>query len=247
MVLFTNSVRGDLEAWLTRCPQRFGLVRPGKPRPLLTHAWRVPADFDERTNHELKLWENFLRHFGLAGTLDCTPLPRRLPPAGDRPVIGLIAGSENTPAKRWPVAHWRELIRRLLAAEPGVRLVLFGTAADRPVTAAVTHGFDPECVVNTAGGTDLPAFMARLRECRLLVGNDTGGMHLANALSVPVIVLFGPTNPLRTGPVFTSRHGLLQPPGCPPTGGGDLADLTPATVFDAVSRQLELASDGPSA
>jgi heptosyltransferase-2 len=56
-VLFTNSLRGDLEAWLTRCPQRFGLVRRGKPRPLLSHAYRVPADFDEQQHHQLELWE----------------------------------------------------------------------------------------------------------------------------------------------------------------------------------------------
>ncbi|HTZ22277.1 MAG TPA: hypothetical protein VMC06_15445, partial [Opitutaceae bacterium] len=59
-LLFTNSLRGDLEAWLTRCPQRFGLVRSGKPRPLLSHAYRVPADFNEQQHHQLELWENFL-------------------------------------------------------------------------------------------------------------------------------------------------------------------------------------------
>ena len=78
-LLFTNSLRGDLEAWLTRCPQRFGLVRPGKPRPLLSHAYRVPADFDEQHHHQLELWENLLRHFGLAGNLDFTPLRSEIP------------------------------------------------------------------------------------------------------------------------------------------------------------------------
>jgi hypothetical protein len=48
-------------------------------------------------------------------------------------------------------------------------------------------------------------------------------MHLANALGVPVIGLFGPTNPIRTGPVFAAPYRILQPPGCPPTGGGSLA------------------------
>jgi hypothetical protein len=51
-----------------------------------------------------------------------------------------------------------------------------------------------------------------------------------------VIGLFGPTNPVRTGPVFVSGVTMLQPPGCPSTGGGRLADLTPETVAAAVVR-----------
>jgi ADP-heptose:LPS heptosyltransferase len=59
-------------------------------------------------------------------------------------------------------------------------------------------------------------------------------MHLANALGVPVIGLFGPTNPLRTGPVFSAPYRILQPPGCAPTGGGSLAALDPGAVAAAV-------------
>jgi heptosyltransferase II len=89
-------------------------------------------------------------------------------------------------------------------------------------------------VTDLAGKTDLAGFAAELRSLRLLVTNDTGGMHLANALGVPVVALFGPTNPIRTGPVFAAPHRILQPPGCPPTGGGSLADLLPAAVAAAV-------------
>ncbi len=232
-LLFTNSFRGDLEARLAGCRQRFGLVRPGKSRPLLSHAYRAPADFDERTHHQLELWENFLRHFGLAATIDRTPIlaDSVQPPNNQR--IALIPGSENTPAKRWPVAHWRALIESL----PGERFVLLGTANDLSITTAVAEGFSSGRVENLAGKTDLPGFVAQLRAARILVTNDTGGMHLANALGVPLLALFGPTNPVRTGPVFAAPARILQPPGCPPTGGGNLADLTPATVSAAL-REL---------
>ncbi|MBP6508376.1 MAG: hypothetical protein KA257_12500, partial [Opitutaceae bacterium] len=73
--------------------------------------------------------------------------------------------------------------------------------------------------------------------CTLLITNDTGGMHLANALGVPLLALFGPTNPVRTQPVFNSPVHILQPARCPATGGGRLADLTPEEVFRKV-RQL---------
>ena len=64
-------------------------------------------------------------------------------------------------------------------------------------------------------------------------------MHLANALGVPLVALFGPTNPLRTGPVFAAPVRILQPPGCAPTGGGALADLSPAVVLATVRELLE--------
>ncbi len=231
-ILFTNSLRGDLEARLTGCRQRFGLVRPGKSRPLLSHAYRAPADFDEHNHHQLALWGNFLRHFGLAASLDRTPLQSKI--ENPKSKIGLIPGSENTPAKRWPVAHWRTLIESL----PHEGFVLLGTANDLAIASAVAAGFDPARVENLAGKTDLPAFADQLRRCRLIITNDTGGMHLANALGVPLIALFGPTNPIRTGPVFTSPVRILQPPGCPPTGGGNLADLTPETAAAALRELL---------
>ena len=238
-LLFTNSFRGDLEAWITGCRQRFGLVRPGKRRPLLSHRFHVPADFDERTHHQLELWENFLRHFGLNTSPDRTPLSASVlstlnSQLSTNQAVGLIPGSENTPAKRWPVAHWRALIE----AFPSTRFVLFGTVNDATLTTAIAAGFDSARVEDLAGRTTLPEYCDRLRTCRVLVTNDTGGMHLANALGVPLIGLFGPTNPVRTGPVFSSPARLLQPPGCPPTGGGNLADLTPTTVATALRELL---------
>lgn len=228
-LLFTNSFRGDLEAWLTRCPQRFGVGRSGQPRPLLTHRHELPADYDESAHHQLALWEDFLKRFGLATPPDRTPVmsPATLP--ADAP-IGLIAGSENAPEKRWPVAHWRQLI----ATRPAANFILFGTVGDRPITQAIAQGFPPERVTDLAGQTDLPGLVTAFRRCRVIVTNDTGGMHLANAAGVPVIGLFGPTNPVRTGPVFASGVTVLQPPGCPPTGGGNLGDLTPDTVAAAL-------------
>jgi len=93
-------------------------------------------------------------------------------------------------------------------------------------------------VTDLAGRTDLPAFAEGLQGCRALVTNDTGGMHLANALGVPVVALFGPTNPVRTGPVFEAPRVILQAPGSAPTGGGDLRQLSAETVLAAVRPLL---------
>jgi len=230
-IIFTNSMRGDLEAWLTRSPQRFGIMRPNRPRPLLTRGYHVPRKFDESLHHQLELWEHFFRHFGLVAPLDRAPLPRvGGPEYSGLPCIGLIPGSENAPEKRWPVSHWLGLA----ASIPDHRFVIFGTAADQPIASAIAAGVPPDRIENLAGRTDLPALAERLRACRLVVSNDSGGMHLANAVGTPVIGLFGPTNPLRTAPVFSAPWTILQPPGCPPTGGAALADLQPDSVAASV-------------
>jgi len=229
-ILFTQSVRGDLEARLAGCPQRFGIVRGGRKRPLLTHAYRPPEPFDEAGLHQMALWTDFLRHFGLKGDVDLAPFARTAP--AEEAAIGLIAGSENSPEKRWPIDRWR----RLIAAFPDRRWVLFGTRGDAPITRAIAEGFPPARVEDAAGRTSLPEYAARLAACGLIVANDTGGMHLANALGVPLIGLFGPTNPVRTGPVFRAPARILQPPGCDPRGGGSLGALEPETVAAAIAE-----------
>lgn len=233
-ILFTNSVRGDIEAWLTRCRQRFGLQRPGQTRPLLSHRYRVPADFDESAHHQLELWTHFLQHFGLNEPPDLSPLGERPEPASF--VIGLVPGSENNPEKRWPIPHWCSLIAQLPVA---ANVVLFGTRNDRAITDEI-EGRSARPLLNLAGLTSLAEYCDRLCACTVLVTNDTGGMHLANALGVPLVALFGPTNPVRTRPVFAAPFRVLQPPGCPPQGGAKLDDLQPAQVLAALR---ELAPD----
>lgn len=237
-LLFTNSVRGDLEARLSGTRQRFGLVRRRRRRPLLSHRYKIPADFEEWQHHQLELWHRFLGHFGLVGAPDCSPVllsgapvVHREPRARDA-VIGLIPGSENTPEKRWPIEHWRALINAL----PDHRFVVFGTANDVPTATAVAAVNDR--VQNLAGRTSLTEFAHRLATCDVLVTNDTGGMHLANAIGVPLVALFGPTNPVRTGPVFSGPTRILLPPGAAPTGGASLAALKPETVVAEVQTLL---------
>lgn len=230
-LLFTNSLRGDVESWLTGSPQRFGIKRPGKPRPLLTHSFAVPTDYNEAQHHQLELWNDYLKHFGLTVAIDTSPLDS--PQSNVNPTIGLIAGSENNPEKRWPVRHWCELIDRLPS---GVQVVLFGTANDRAITNEIAARCE-RTVENLAGRTDLAEYCAALKRCTALVTNDTGGMHLANALGVPLVALFGPTNPVRTKPVFAAPVHILQPPGCAPTGGGKLDDLSPAQVLAVLQRE----------
>ncbi len=225
----TNSTRGDLEGFFTGCRLRLGMLRPGKRRPFLSHGWNLPEDMDETQCHQLDVWEAMFRHYGLRESLVKACLdPDRRGANG----VGFICGTENTPEKRWPVSHWRGLIERFLRATDET-LYLYGTARDREITDAVAQGMDPARVKNMAGETDLEEFLDHLGRVTAVICNDTGGMHLANLIGVPVFAIFGPTNPVRTGPVFDAPVRLLQPPGCPPTGGRDIGGVSIDQVWEA--------------
>lgn len=236
-LLFTNSFRSDLEAFLTRCDQRLGMLRPGKKRPLLTAPYPLPAAIDETKVHQTKVWEDMFRHYGLLEALDTTALARNVD-AQARPQIGLICGTENSPEKRWPVSHWRQLVEQVIATHPDVEILLFGTPADDAITREVATDFPTDRITNLAGKTNLDEFCDGLKHCRAIVCNDTGGMHLANMLGTPVVAIFGPTNPVRTGPVFDAPAAILQPEGCPATGGMPIDQVTADTAYKALAPHL---------
>jgi ADP-heptose:LPS heptosyltransferase len=236
-LLFTNSTRSDLEAFLTRCQQRMGMVRPGKKRQLLTAPYSLPAEIDEVTQHQTHVWELMMQSYGLVEPLDYSPLPRDLPKG--RPQVAMICGTENAPEKRWPISHWRALIEQLIAAVPEIEILLFGTPADRVITDQVADGFPAEAIRNLAGETNLAQFCDGLKQCNAVVCNDTGGMHLANMMGTPVVVVFGPTNPVRTGPIFDAPKQILQPEGCPATGGLPIEGVAVERVLKAVRDYVE--------
>lgn len=248
--LFTHSFRGDLEARLIGAPQRFGLVLPGRRRPLLSHPWILPEGIDTSQVHQTLLWERFLANFGLQVPLRREPYRQApfpwTPSAREdwihlvgTPRIGLVCGTENSPEKRWPVERWRELITQLLGYYATADIVLFGTRRDAEITAMVAGGFPAGRIHDRAGKTDLLTFADGVASCSLLIGNDTGGMHLANAIGVPTVVVFGPTNPVRTGPVFNTPHRIIQPQGAGATGGEAIAGVSATMVFSTAVALLE--------
>ncbi|HMA33063.1 MAG TPA: glycosyltransferase family 9 protein [Chloroflexia bacterium] len=129
--------------------------------------------------------------------------------ANDAPLVALVPGT-NMAIKRWPLAHWLELDSRLRAARPDVRTLLF---CDRPLDrSSVATAF--AC----AGSPAVPCYApldqvaALLARCRLTVSVDTGLLHMAGALNIPWIGLFGPTNPDVTGPYDPSWGEALIAP-----------------------------------
>jgi lipopolysaccharide heptosyltransferase I len=112
-------------------------------------------------------------------------------PAGERFAVLLPAANWQT--KRWPVEHFAELVKPL-EARLGLKTVLAG-APDAAAMAPSLPG-----VLNLAGKTTLRQLVALLEKADLVIGNDTGPMHIAAALGRPLVTMFGPTSPVQTGP-----------------------------------------------
>lgn len=242
-VLFTYSERTDIEARIIAAKARFGILRQGKKRPLLTHHFPLSDEFNEVHIHQTRLFTAFAHQMGLIESSDISLEPLVPPQTNDSKYIGLICGTENTPAKRWPVSHWVKLINAFTHAHPEYTLLLLGTAKDKAITDEVEHAITPEakrCTQNIAGQTNLSGFMDKLQNCAAVICNDTGGMHLANGLGVPVISLFGPTNPVRTGPIFAGAGTVLQPEGAPATGNVNISGIGVDAVLTATQQAIRL-------
>lgn len=148
--------------------------------------------------------------------------------------------------KRWPAEHFAELVRALSRENATLRFTVLGSAEDQPLADVVCRAA-PERCLNLAGRTSLPEMVEWLRRCDLMVTNDTGPMHVAAALGKPVVGLFGPTEPRRTGPYGqlerVVQHHLpcvpcLKPRCAWPRPMECLTAIAPATVLERVRREL---------
>jgi lipopolysaccharide heptosyltransferase I len=144
--------------------------------------------------------------------------------------------------KRWPAEHFAELVRRL----PEPRFVVLGGTEDQPLGAQIAAAHPQRCL-DLTGQLSLAEMVECIRGADLMVSNDTGPMHVAAALGRPVVALFGPTEPRRTGPYGQLSHVLQHPLPCVPCMKSRcswhprfecLRGLTPETVARAVSQRL---------
>lgn len=240
-ILFTNSLRGDVESFLMGAPNRFGLQLPGKPRPFLTKTYKLEEEtFDHlHAIHQTNLWEKMMNRFGLVEKVCDEPFKIK-DCKRDAQKIGIIPGSSNNPVKRWSVRNWVALMSKLFLGLPDAKIYLYGTQEDIPVANAIASGVNPKKIVNMAGKTSLRKLTFELAGCGLVVGNDTGGMHLANAVGTPVAVLYGPTNPLSTGPFFNSPKVCIQPKGSSSAGGASMKSLSVEDVFHEIGEMLKV-------
>jgi lipopolysaccharide heptosyltransferase II len=118
--------------------------------------------------------------------------------AQQSPIIGVHPVATYGSAKCWPTERFREVTEQLLRIQP-CTILYFGNEQSAKVVQQIVKGFPP-CVINLAGKTTGRELASLLQKCNLLLTNDSGPMHLADAMNVPVIALFGSTSDVKTGP-----------------------------------------------
>ena len=148
--------------------------------------------------------------------------------------------------KRWPAEHFAGLVRALAGKFPAARFGILGDPGDRPLGEIISQAA-PERCLNLCGATSLPEMIEWIRRCDMLITNDTGPMHVAAALGRPLVALFGPTEPRRTGPYGQLENVLRLDLPCSPCLKSDCAyektdeclrALSPATVLARVEKLL---------
>ena len=249
-----NSWESALGLWFTRTLHRLGYAANGRA-PLLTMA--VKGRECLKGLHQVCYYLGLLRAFG--------PVRNFSPPRlhlseveraearnffqkdgrnSDAPWIGLAPGATYGPAKRWPAERFAA-VGDLLQQEFQAGLVLLGGQADLDAAAQVQHHGGGK-YLNLAGKTTLRQALKILSQLKVLITNDSGLMHAAAALDVPVVALFGSTDPMATGPFSPQVTIIHHPLPCSPClkrtcslGYQCLTEITVPEVFAAARRWLE--------
>ena len=157
--------------------------------------------------------------------------------AQDHPVVMLCPGADYGSAKRWPIAHFAELARRCVAV--GAKVCVIGGKQDAESGAALAAATS---AVNLAGRTSLLDAVDLLSAASAVVSNDSGLMHVAAAVDVPVVAVYGSTSPTSTPPLASQAAIVERQLPCRPCFRRDcpyghrncLRGISAAQVFDAL-------------
>jgi heptosyltransferase-2 len=181
-----RSLRSALLAWRAGIPARVGFSSSAGSL-FLTH--KVPFSW---LLHDVE--RNLALLSPLAGDLR-TPFPELRPGAALSAASGVKAGvnpGSAWPTKRWPAEKWGRLIKKLAERTRG-RVLIVGGPGEKDWNAAIERMAGPEHCLNLTGKTSMPELMEAIRPLRVFVSNDSGPMHIASALGVPAVGVFGPT------------------------------------------------------
>jgi heptosyltransferase II len=225
-ILLQNAFEAAAIAFAARIPERIGYARDGRSW-LLTRAVKTPRK-GEIPQHERFYYLELLRRAGILGALPASEAIRlegataaresgrarfhELAWYGD--VIGLSPGAAYGSAKRWLPERFAEAANRL-ARELNAAVAVFGSEGERDLSDSIADAIQAP-VKNFAGRTTLAEFIDLAAACRVYLTNDSGAMHIASALGVPTVAVFGATDHLATGPTGALSFVVREPVECSP-------------------------------
>jgi len=227
-ILLQNAFDAALLVWLAGIPERIGYNRDARGL-LLTRAIAVPEP-GEIPRHERFYYLELLRRAGMIERFPETHAIRlggleaaresgaaHLAALGlEGPVIGISPGAAYGNAKRWLPERFADAAQALTSVSASV--VVFGTGAERPICETVAESLRRGHMDarNLAGETTLCEFIDLAAACRLFLTNDSGAMHVASALGVPTVAIFGATDDTTTGPTGPLAQVVREHAECSP-------------------------------
>ena len=220
-VLFQNAFDAAWIAWRAGIARRIGYARDLRG-PFLTNALAVPRQ-GETPGHESYYYLELLRRAGLIESYGAVKEIRlrvgadvkdraeqTLRDAGidpNRIRVAIAPGAAYGAAKCWMPERYAALADRLID-EFGAAVIIFGAAAEaevaRRISAAMRHK-----PISLVGQTSIGELPALLSACQLFIGNDSGAMHVAAAVGLPVVGIFGSSDPTGTAPL-TPKFRLVR-------------------------------------
>ncbi len=217
-VLFQNAFEAALMAVLSGVPARAGYRTDGRGL-LLTHG--VPIGENERKLHHTDYYLQMLDYLGIKGgdgqlKLSCTDqeISRARQTLGDREWVAINPGATYGSAKRWYPDRFAAVADNL-AKEYSVRVLIIGGAGERDVSEDIEASMETT-PLNLCGRTTVREMMAVLSQCRLMITNDSGPMHIAAAFDVPIVAVFGPTDHTTTSPLSDNYNIIREEADCAP-------------------------------
>jgi heptosyltransferase II len=227
-VLFPNSFSSAWLAWRAGIPQRIGYARDGRGL-LLTRAIPPPRR-NEIDAHESYYYLNLLRRVGWLSAIPNVReikleisaearamAEKRLQAEGaapGAPRIAIAAGAAYGSAKCWLPERFAAVADRFID-DFQATVIMFGASSEQGITSRISAGMR-QPPINLAGRTSISELPALLAACQLFIGNDSGAMHVAAAAGVPVVGIFGPTNPQGTAPITPMETIVRGPTFCSP-------------------------------
>jgi heptosyltransferase II len=227
-LLLQNAFDAAWLAWRAKIPERIGYARDGRSF-LLTKAVAVPRPGEIPAREQFYYLELLRRAGWMDSAQDETFIglhvleeKRRsasefLCKSGVRSGarrIAIGAGASYGSAKCWLPSRFAEVTNRL-QSEADADVILFGTAAEASVSAAISAEMR-RSPIDLTGKTAIADLPALLSQCHLFIGNDSGAMHVAAAVGLPIVAIFGPTDPFGTAPVTPRCSVVQQKPYCSP-------------------------------
>jgi heptosyltransferase II len=214
-ILLQNAFGAALIAWMAGIPNRIGYNRDGRGL-LLTHAVPVPKT-GEIPRHQRFYYLEMLRRAGLIDRLpECEAIRLNRPQTAlGKRTIGVSPGAAYGTAKRWLPERFAEAAGAL-AEKRGASIALFGSKSERALCTEIAGMLKGHQVTNYAGETSLAQFIELAAGCELFLTNDSGAMHIASALGVPTVAVFGATDDVATGPTGPMARVVREQVECSP-------------------------------